>query len=111
MWLMIGEAFPLNIRGLGNSFGAVINWAANFAVSESFTVLLVAFTPSGVANAEGQGIARLFIIYGLLCFVAIWFVAKFTIETRNRSLESIEADLRSRAHAKGYTEAGEPGQK
>lgn len=29
MWVMIGEAFPLSIRGLGNSFGAVINWIGN----------------------------------------------------------------------------------
>lgn len=38
-----------------------------------------------------------------MCFAAIWFIYKYTIETRNRSLESIEAELRSRAHAKGYT--------
>ncbi len=105
MWVMIGEAFPLNIRGLGNSFGAVINWTANFAVSQSFPMLLIAFTPDHAINAEGQGIAKLFIIYGVLCFVAIWFIAKFTIETRNRSLESIESDLRSKAHAKGYLES------
>lgn len=108
MWVMIGEAFPLNIRGLGNSFGAVVNWTANFAVSQSFPMLLIAFTPAHAANAEGQGIAKLFLIYGALCFAAIWFIAKYTIETRNRSLESIEADLRSQAHAKGYTEEGEP---
>lgn len=108
MWVMIGEAFPLNIRGLGNSFGAVINWAANFAVSQSFPMLLIAFTPAHAVNAEGQGIAKLFIVYGVLCFVAIWFIAKFTIETRNRTLESLEADLRSRAHAKGHVEEGEP---
>ncbi|MCM0583288.1 sugar porter family MFS transporter [Weissella diestrammenae] len=108
MWVMIGEAFPLNIRGLGNSFGAVVNWTANFAVSQSFPMLLVAFTPHHAVNAEGQGIAKLFIIYGVLCFVAIWFIAKFTIETRNRTLESLEADLRSKAHAKGHSEAGEP---
>ncbi|WP_461240151.1 sugar porter family MFS transporter [Paucilactobacillus sp. N302-9] len=109
MWVMIGEAFPLNIRGLGNSFGAVINWAANFAVSQTFPMLLIAFTPAHAVNAEGQGIAKLFIVYGILCFVAIWFIAKFTIETRNRTLESLEADLRSRAHANGHVEAGEPG--
>ncbi|MCT3044793.1 hypothetical protein EFN38_07910, partial [Leuconostoc mesenteroides] len=34
----------------------------------------------------------------------IYLIAKFTIETRNRSLESIESDLRSKAHAKGYLE-------
>lgn len=102
MWVMIGEAFPLNIRGLGNSFGAVINWTANFAVSQTFPMLLIAFTPANAVNAEGQGIAKLFIIYGILCFLAIWFIKKYTIETRNRSLESIEASLRSRAHADGY---------
>ncbi|CUW13991.1 sugar porter family MFS transporter [Leuconostoc gelidum subsp. gasicomitatum] len=100
MWVMIGEAFPLNIRGLGNSFGAVINWTANFAVSQTFPMLLIAFTPANAINSEGKGIAKLFLIYGALCFVAIWFIAKFTIETRNRSLESIEAGLRSKAHAK-----------
>lgn len=36
MWVMIGESFPLNIRGLGNSFGAVVNWTANTIVSLTF---------------------------------------------------------------------------
>ncbi len=102
MWLMIGEAFPLNIRGLGNSFGAAVNWFANFCVSETFTVLLVAFEPKGVANPEGQGIARLFLIYALFCVFAIWFVHKKAIETRNRSLEDIETGLRERAAEKGF---------
>jgi MFS family permease len=101
MWVMIGESFPLNIRGLGNSFGAVVNWAANFAVSQSFPMLLVAFKGH---SGEGAGIAKLFIIYGALCFMAIWFIAKFTIETRGKTLESLEADLRTKAHAKGIYE-------
>ena len=108
MWLMIGEAFPLNIRGLGNSFGAAVNWFANFCVAETFTVLLVAFEPKGVANPEGQGIARLFIVYGLFCVLAIWFVHKKAIETRHRTLEDIESGLRQRAADKGYDpETGE----
>ncbi|KAI3473493.1 hypothetical protein Pfo_031592 [Paulownia fortunei] len=43
MWVMIGESFPLNIRGLGNSFGAVVNWTANTIVSLTFPPLLSAF--------------------------------------------------------------------
>ncbi|MHB9627934.1 sugar porter family MFS transporter [Weissella cibaria] len=93
MWVMIGESFPLNIRGLGNSFGSVVNWTANTIVSLTFPPLL---------NAFGTG--SLFIGYAVLSFVAIWFVRKYTIETRNQSLEQIEASLRSRAHAKGWTE-------
>ncbi|WP_261809695.1 sugar porter family MFS transporter [Levilactobacillus humaensis] len=86
MWVMIGEVFPLNIRGLGNSFASVINWTANMVVSLTFPALL---------NFFGTG--SLFIGYGVLCFVAIWFVQKKVFETRNRSLEEIEATLRSKA--------------
>lgn len=85
MWIMIGEVFPLNIRGLGNSFSSVINWAANAAVSLTFPYLL---------NLFGTG--SLFIGYGVICIASIWFVAKYVFETRNRSLEEIESSLRAR---------------
>ncbi|KOF55784.1 MULTISPECIES: sugar porter family MFS transporter [Clostridium] len=86
MWIMVGEVFPLNIRGLGNSFSSVINWAANMLVSLTFPTLL---------NYFGTG--SLFIGYGLICFAAIWFVHSKVFETRNRSLEEIEATLRARS--------------
>lgn len=86
MWVMVGEVFPLNIRGLGNSFSSVINWGANMMVSLTFPALL---------NYFGTG--SLFIGYGVICFVAIWFVSVKVFETRNRSLEEIEATLRARA--------------
>lgn len=86
MWVMIGEVFPLNIRGLGNSFSSVINWAANMVVSLTFPTLL---------NYFGTG--SLFIGYGVICFVSIWFVHYKVFETRNRSLEEIEATLRARS--------------
>ncbi|AOG28097.1 MFS transporter [Cutibacterium avidum] len=84
MWTMIGEMFPLNIRGLGNSFGSVINWAANAIVSLTFPVLL-----------GSLGTANLFIGYGVLCLAALWFVHAKCFETRNRSLEEIEEALRA----------------
>lgn len=86
MWIMVGEVFPLNIRGLGNSFASVINWAANALVSVTFPYLL---------NLFGTG--SLFIGYGVICLASIWFVARCVFETRGRSLEQIEADLRARA--------------
>ncbi|PWG00560.1 sugar porter family MFS transporter [Levilactobacillus bambusae] len=86
MWVMIGEVFPLNIRGLGNSFSSIINWGANMIVSLTFPPLL---------NFFGTG--SLFIGYGIICFVAIWFVHSNVFETRGRSLEEIEMTLRNRA--------------
>lgn len=85
MWVMIGEIFPLNIRGLGNSFSSVINWASNMVVSLTFPALL---------NFFGTG--TLFLGYGALCFLSIWFVHKYVFETRGRSLEEIESTLRAR---------------
>lgn len=86
MWVMVGEVFPLNIRGLGNSFSSVINWAANMVVSLTFPTLLDYF-----------GTGSLFIGYGVVCFASIWFVHSKVFETRNRSLEEIEATLRARS--------------
>ncbi|PLS29200.1 sugar porter family MFS transporter [Bifidobacterium parmae] len=85
MWIMIGEVFPLNIRGLGTSFSSVINWAANAVVSLTFPYL---------PNLFGTG--SLFIGYGVICIASVWFVAKYVFETRNRSLEEIETSLRAR---------------
>ena len=86
MWVMVGEVFPLNIRGLGNSFSSVVNWSANMVVSLTFPTLL---------NYFGTG--SLFMGYGIICFAAIWFVHSKVFETRNRSLEEIEATLRAHA--------------
>lgn len=86
MWVMIGEMFPLSIRGLGNSFGSVINWAANAIVSLTFPVL-----------HTNLGTGTLFIGYAVLCVAAIAFVRYGTFETHNRSLEDIENMLRARS--------------
>lgn len=86
---MIGEMFPLNIRGLGNSFSAGVNWTANMIVSLTFPPLLGAF---------GKG--TLFIGYGIFCLLAIWFVHAKVFETQGKSLESIEQWLRDQAEKK-----------
>lgn len=87
MWTMIGEMFPLNIRGIGNSFCSSVNWVSNAVVSTTFPMLLSLF---------GKG--SLFILYGALCFVAIWFVHSLVFETQGKSLEAIEQWLRDKAN-------------
>lgn len=88
MWIMIGEMFPLHIRGLGNSFGSTINWLANAVVSLTFPYLL---------NLMGTG--SLFIGYGLMCVAGLLFVKYQVFETRGRTLEEIEHMLTARAAA------------
>ncbi|MBA3926097.1 sugar porter family MFS transporter [Listeria sp. W9-0585] len=82
MWVMIGEIFPLQIRGLAVGIASLVNWVANWTVSVSFPVL-----------EETIGNVTLFIIFGLVCVAAVFFVRSFVFETRGYTLEEIEEAL------------------
>jgi sugar porter (SP) family MFS transporter len=83
VWVMLGEIFPLGIRGAGTGLAIFLLWGANFLVALTFPPLL-----------EALGVGWLFAIFALICFAAIIFVWTLVPETKNRSLEEIEADLR-----------------
>ncbi len=91
-WLMIGEIFPLNVRGVGNSIGSAANWIGNFIVSQFFLVLLDAF---------GNNVGGPFAVFAFFAVVSIFFVIYMVPETRGKSLEEIEMELRQKAATKG----------
>ena len=82
MWVMIGEVFPLKVRGLAVGVASLVNWAANWMVSVSFPVM-----------EKILGDEVLFIIFGLVCMVAVLFVKVCVFETRGYTLEQIEEAL------------------
>ncbi|MEA2213888.1 MAG: hypothetical protein QOF83_3836, partial [Solirubrobacteraceae bacterium] len=84
VWVMIPEVLPLSVRGTAMGVAVFGNWAANFAVSQTFPPLLKAVGPGPVF----LGYAGLGILAGL-------FVMTFVTETKGRSLEEIEADLQA----------------
>ncbi len=86
VWVMLGEIFPLKVRGSAMAVATVLLWSANFVVSLSFPVLL-----------EALGLGWLFLGYALIGLAALFFVRYFVTETKGRSLEKIESDLRERA--------------
>ena len=92
VWVMIPEVLPLSVRGTAMGVAVFANWAANFAVSQTFPVLL---------SAVGAG--AVFLGYAVLGMLAGVFVKVFVTETKGRSLEEIEADLQS---ATGMRESG-----
>ena len=87
-WVMIGEIFPLSVRGIGTSIGSAANWIGNFIVSQFFLMLLAAFHN----NVGGP-----FAIFAAFAVLSIPFVAKCLPETKGKSLEEIEAELVSRS--------------
>jgi sugar porter (SP) family MFS transporter len=82
-WLMISEIYPLNIRGSAMSVAALCNWGSNFIVALTFPVLLAAL--------GGAGAFWLFAALGIVAWFFVWFLVP---ETKGRSLEEIEADMR-----------------
>ena len=64
----------------------LINWGSDFLIALTFLSLI-----------EAMGRSATFWLYALVC-VVFWLFAFFFIpETKGRSLEDIERDLRSRA--------------
>lgn len=90
-WLMIGEIFPLNVRGVGNSIGSAANWIGNFIVSQFFLVLLSIFHN----NVGGP-----FAVFTFFAIVSIFFVIYMVPETRGKTLEQIEMEMRNKEDVK-----------
>lgn len=81
MWIMLGEIFPLRVRGAAMGMATFVNWIGNFAVGLLFPVLLAA------------GTGTVFLIFAGIALVACLFAVLMVPETKGRSLEDIESTL------------------
>ena len=79
VWILLGEIFPLRVRGTAMGVATLFNWLGNFLVGLLFPVLLGA-TSGGTV----------FVVFAVLCAVACGFAYKWLPETKGRSLEQIE---------------------
>ncbi|RRO18693.1 sugar porter family MFS transporter [Saccharopolyspora rhizosphaerae] len=84
IWLVNSEIFPNSVRGKAASFGIVTHWGLDLAVSISVLTLIQALGAPGV-----------FWLYALLGTVGLAYLVRWLPETKNRSLEEIEASLRA----------------
>jgi sugar porter (SP) family MFS transporter len=82
MWVMFSELFPLRVRGLAISFAGFINSSVSFGVQLVFPWELATF-----------GSSFTFLLYGIFAFLGLIFVWKVVPETKNKTLEELEAEL------------------
>jgi hypothetical protein len=85
VWVMMAEIFPLRVRGIGMGVGSTVLWAATFAITFLFPVM-----------SDHLGLAASSFIFAGVSVVLYVLVTKFVPETKGRSLEQIELDLRAR---------------
>ncbi|MEU5313884.1 sugar porter family MFS transporter [Streptomyces sp. NPDC021562] len=84
-WLMLSEIFPMRMRGFGMGVAAVVLWLTNFLIGLVFPSLVSAI-----------GISSTFFLFVVAGIFSITFVKLYVPETRGRTLETLEAELRSR---------------
>ncbi|WP_323173610.1 sugar porter family MFS transporter [Natrialba sp. PRR66] len=82
VWLVISEIFPLNIRGAAMGVTTLVLWFSNFLVAQFFPSLF----------EIGPTVA--FAVFAGITAAGLAFVYALVPETKGRTLEEIEADIR-----------------
>lgn len=80
VWVVIAEIFPNRIRGRAMSVATLALWAACYGVAQTFPVM-----------REQFGSAATFGFYAVCSGLSLVFAALLVPETKNRTLEEIEA--------------------
>ncbi|HZY82403.1 MAG TPA: sugar porter family MFS transporter [Cyclobacteriaceae bacterium] len=83
MWVVTTEMYPTRIRGLAMSFSTTISWIC--------TLLVVQFFPWMLNNLGGM---MSFGIFAALSAAALVFIIIYIPETKGKSLEQIERELK-----------------
>ena len=82
-WVVISEIFPNRIRGGAMSVAVTALWAACFVLTYTFPALNAALGAAGV-----------FWTYAAICLAGVIFIYMRLPETRGRTLEEIETNIR-----------------
>jgi sugar porter (SP) family MFS transporter len=89
-WLLLSEVLPGSIRARAAAIATAANWGANLLITLLFPLVV------GTPGDPGR-VGMAFWFFGVLTLGFLAFVRLRVPETRDRTLERIEADLRDRA--------------
>ncbi|MFO7800220.1 sugar porter family MFS transporter [Rhodohalobacter sp.] len=84
MWVMLGEMFPNQFRGAALAVCGLIHWLSNFTITMTFPVLLASI---GLGLSYG--------IYAGFGIIAFFFVKRYVVETKGRTLEDMSRDIQN----------------
>lgn len=78
-WVIVGEIFPLAIRGKASGVASSFNWIGSFLVGLLFPIM--------TANMPQEAV---FAIFGIICLLGVVFIRTRVPETKGHTLEEIE---------------------
>jgi sugar porter (SP) family MFS transporter len=85
IWVFISEIFPNSIRSKGQSLGSFTHWFFAVIISWTFPVAI---------NSPAIGPGNVFMFFALMMFLQLLFSWKLMPETKGKSLEQIQKDLK-----------------
>ena len=85
IWVFISEIFPNSIRSKGQSLGSFTHWLFAVAISWTFPVAV---------NSKAIGPGNAFMFFAVMMFLQLLFAWKLMPETKGKSLEQIQKDLK-----------------
>ncbi|XP_043278855.1 facilitated trehalose transporter Tret1-2 homolog [Venturia canescens] len=85
-WMMIGELFSPQIKGIAGSSACLLNWLMSFLVTKFFSAL------KKQIGAHGT-----FWIFSGICALSVAFVVLAVPETKGKTLDEIQKELASSA--------------
>lgn len=78
-WVIVGEIFPLAIRGQASGVASSFNWIGSWLVGLLFPIMTASMSQQTV-----------FCIFGVICLLGILFIRTRVPETHGHTLEEIE---------------------
>lgn len=88
-WMMTGEVFATDVKGVATSIAVGLNWSMAFVVTKAFDPLKMAI-----------GSGATFGIFSVICALGVVFVHLRVIETKGRSLDDIQQILAGKKSSK-----------
>lgn len=91
IWVLLSEMFPNIIRARGASVGSFANWGISASLNFLFPIVVGFF---GVTLAQQQkGMSFAFIFLSFVTLIGFFYLKKYMIETKGKSLEQIEKEV------------------
>jgi sugar porter (SP) family MFS transporter len=87
VWVMMAEIFPMRMRAAGMGVGSVVLWAATGIITAVFPTM---------SDPGKLGLGHSMWVFAAVNLVLFVLVRRMVPETKGRSLEQIELDLRRR---------------
>ncbi|XP_053970928.1 facilitated trehalose transporter Tret1-like [Hylaeus volcanicus] len=81
-WMMMGEIFGPEVKGIASSTATLLNWVMVFIITKFYINLKEAIYESGT-----------FWLFSVICAIGIFFVYFLVPETKGKSLEKIQMEL------------------